>query len=194
MFFYVISLSQVFYSNFLNFINFFYGCFFSIPTLGIKVGFWKWIAIIFGFSGALVIINPSDEIFSTYALLPLGASFGYGMNLVLVRLFPKDIPTIIIQWHSQISSIVFSLLFLLLTFQYVEILNFKDLILIFNMGFLGGTGVYLMMASYRMTDHINLDPFHYFSIIYSFALGWLFFKKHLSTNCFQAYFLLYLQA
>ena len=96
---------------------------FSIPILGTKIDFWKWIAIIIGFSGAIVIISPSNEIFSIYALLPLGASFGYGMNLVLVRLFPKDIPTIIIQWHSQISSIFFSLLFLLLTFQYVEILN-----------------------------------------------------------------------
>ena len=150
---------------------------FSIPILGTKIDFWKWIAIIIGFSGAIVIISPSNEIFITYALLPLGASFGYGMNLVLVRLFPKDIPTIIIQWHSQISSIFFSLLFLLLTFQYVEILNFQDLILVFSMGFLGGTGVYLMMASYRMTNHINLGPFHYFSIIFSFALGWLFFQE-----------------
>ena len=150
---------------------------FSIPILGTKVDFWKWVAITIGFTGALAIINPSNEIFSTYALLPLGASFGYGMNLVLVRLFPKDIPTIIIQWHSQISSIFFSLLFLLLTFQYVEILNIQDLILIFSMGFLGGTGVYLMMVSYRMTNHINLGPFHYFSIIFSFALGWLFFQE-----------------
>ena len=49
--------------------------------------------------------------------------------------------------------------------------------LVFSMGFLGGTGVYLMMASYRMTNHINLGPFHYFSIIFSFALGWLFFQE-----------------
>ena len=39
---------------------------FSIPILGTKIDFWKWIAIIIGFSGAIVIISPSNEIFSIF--------------------------------------------------------------------------------------------------------------------------------
>ena len=77
---------------------------FSIPILKVYVGIWKWIAIIIGFTGAYMIISPpSDEVFSIYSLLPLGASFGYGMNLVLVRTFPQNVPTVIIQWYSQLS-------------------------------------------------------------------------------------------
>ena len=151
---------------------------FSIPILKIYVGAWKWIAIITGFSGAYMIISPpSDEVFSIYSLLPLGASFGYGMNLVLVRTFPQNVPTVIIQWYSQLSSIFFTLILVILTFEYVNIQSFNDLIMIIFIGFFGGAGVFLMMSSYRMTDHINLGPFHYFTIIFSFFLGWIFFNE-----------------
>ena len=151
---------------------------FSIPILKIHVGAWKWTAIIIGFLGAFVIIDPpSNEVFSIYSILPLGASFGYGMNLVLVRTFPNRVPTVIIQWYSQISSIIFSLILVTLTFKFVNIQSLSDLSMIILMGTFGGAGVFLMMASYRMTNHINLGPFHYFGIIFSFILGWVFFKE-----------------
>ena len=151
---------------------------FSIPILKIHVGAWKWTAIIIGFLGAFVIIDPpSNEVFSIYSILPLGASFGYGMNLVLVRTFPNRVPTVIIQWYSQISSIIFSLILVTLTFKFVNIQSLSDLSMIILMGIFGGAGVFLMMVSYRMTNHINLGPFHYFGIIFSFILGWVFFKE-----------------
>ncbi len=162
---------------------------FSMPILKIYVGAWKWIAIITGFSGAYMIISPpSDEVFSIYSLLPLGASFGYGMNLVLVRTFPQNVPTVIIQWYSQLSSIFFTLILVILTFEYVNIQSFNDLIMIILIGFFGGAGVFLMMSSYRMTDHINLGPFHYFTIIFSFFLGWIFFNESPFDELFPGIF------
>jgi len=120
--------------------------------------------------------------------LPLGASFGYGMNLVLVRTFPQNVPTVIIQWYSQLSSIFFTLILVILTFEYVNIQSFNDLIMIILIGFFGGAGVFLMMSSYRMTDHINLGPFHYFTIIFSFFLGWIFFNESPFDELFPGIF------
>ena len=151
---------------------------FSIPILKVYVGAWKWAAIIIGFSGAYMIVSPpSNEIFNIYSILPLGASFGYGMNLVLVRTFPQSVPTVIIQWYSQLSSIFFTLILVILTFQYVRIQSLNDLIMIILIGFFGAAGVFLMTSSYRITDHINLGPFHYSAIIFSFFLGWIFFNE-----------------
>ena len=162
---------------------------FSIPILKVYVGIWKWIAIIIGFTGAYMIISPpSDEVFSIYSLLPLGASFGYGMNLVLVRTFPQNVPTVIIQWYSQLSSIFFTLILVILTFQYVSIQSWSDLIMIFLIGFFGAAGVFFMMSSYRMTDHINLGPFHYSAIIFSFFLGWVFFNENPFDELFPGIF------
>ena len=99
------------------------------------------------------------------------------MNLVLVRTFPQSVPTVIIQWYSQLSSIFFTLILVILTFQYVSIQSLNDLIMIILIGFFGAAGVFLMTSSYRITDHINLGPFHYSAIIFSFFLGWIFFNE-----------------
>ena len=99
------------------------------------------------------------------------------MNLVLVKTFPNHVPTVIIQLYSQISSIFFSFILVILTFQFLNIQSLNDLFMIVLIGIFGGIGVFLMMVSYRTTNHINLGPFHYFGIIFSFILGWIFFKE-----------------
>ena len=149
----------------------------SIPILGIKLNYWKLLAVIIGSIGAFLIIQPGSDVFSIYFILPLGASFGYGLNLVLLKLFPKELPTINIQFYSQISAIIFSFIFIVFSFDFIQIFSFLDFILIFIMGFFGAVGVYLVMASYRMTNHINLGPFHYFNILFAFVLGMLFFGE-----------------
>ncbi len=149
----------------------------SIPILGIKLNYWKLLAVIIGSIGAFLIIQPGSDVFSIYFILPLGASFGYGLNLVLLKLFPKELPTINIQFYSQISAIIFSFIFIVFSFDFIKIFSFLDFILIFIMGFFGAVGVYLVMASYRMTNHINLGPFHYFNILFAFVLGLLFFGE-----------------
>ena len=149
----------------------------SIPILGQKIGKWRWIAVFLGFSGIFMIVNPSGDLFTFYALLPLGASFGYGMSMVLVKLYPREVPSALIQAYSQISSMCFSIIFLIFSFQYIQIQNFIDLIFIVLMGLLGGSGVFLIIVSYRMTNHINLGPFEYFGILFAFSLGWLIFEE-----------------
>ena len=60
--------------------------------------------------------------------------------------------------------------------------------MIFLIGFFGAAGVFLMMSSYRMTDHINLGPFHYSAIIFSFFLGWVFFNENPFDELFPGIF------
>ena len=45
----------------------------SVPLLGNKVGPWRWFAVLFGFLGIVIIVKPGSDIFSVYALLPVGA-------------------------------------------------------------------------------------------------------------------------
>ena len=79
----------------------------SIPILKQSIGMWRWFAVLIGFL-AFSIIDPSGDLFSYYSILPLGAAFGYGMSMVLVKIFPKKVPSALIQGQSQISSLFFS--------------------------------------------------------------------------------------
>ena len=160
----------------------------SIPILKQVVGIWRWSAVILGFSGVFMIINPTSDIFSFYSILPLGAALGYGLSMVLVRLFPSDVPSNIIQGHSQVSSIFFSVLFLVISFKYIEIQNFKDFIFLMLMGTFGGLGVFLLIAAFRMTKPLNVAPFEYFGILFAFTLGWVIFGEAPFQDLFPGIF------
>ena len=149
----------------------------SIPILKQSIGVWRWFAVFIGFIGVFLIIDPSDDFFSYYSLLPLGAALGYGMSMVLVKVFPNKTLSALIQGQSQIASLFFSLILLYLSSQYVEIENTTDLILFILMGSLGGLGVFLIIAAYRKTKPINVAPFEYFGILFAFALGWIVFDE-----------------
>ena len=59
----------------LAFLQFFFISILSVFFLGEKIGYRRIIAVIFGFIGVVIILNPGSAIFSNYSFLPLIASF-----------------------------------------------------------------------------------------------------------------------
>ena len=149
----------------------------SIPVLKNKVGIYRWSAVIFGITGIFLILKPGSDIFSIYALLPIGAAFGYACSMVTVKLFPKNISSVLIQGYSQLSSLIFSIILLFLIGTFYKIDNLNDFLLFILLGTIGGVGVLLIIISYRMTNPTNVTPFEYFGIIFAFSLGWIFFGE-----------------
>mgnify|MGYP001169308708 FL=1 len=150
---------------------------FSIPILKKKVGIYRWSAVLLGICGIFLIVRPNSDVFSIYALLPIGAAIGYAMSMITVKLFPENISSVVIQGYSQFSSIIFSAVFLFFLGQTNNIENLNDLILFITLGIVGGLGVLLLIIAYRMTNPTNVAPFEYFGIIFSFILGYLFFGE-----------------
>ncbi|WP_428310351.1 DMT family transporter [Hydrocarboniphaga sp.] len=62
----------------------------SGPMLGERVGVHRWIAIVAGFGGTLVVLRPSgDGLFSWPALAVLVAASGYALSAITVRLLGR---------------------------------------------------------------------------------------------------------
>ncbi|MGH7186394.1 MAG: DMT family transporter, partial [Pseudomonadota bacterium] len=57
----------------------------STVVLGERVGWHRWMAVLIGFAGALLIIRPSWAAFGLTALLPLGAAFLFAGYLLMTR-------------------------------------------------------------------------------------------------------------
>lgn len=149
----------------------------SIPILGHRVGFWRWIAVLIGFAGVLWVIRPATDDFNWYAILPLGAAFAYAAISVTARLFDESVPTALINVYSNIGAMVGSLILVLLTGDYVAINALEDLLWLAAMGIAGGIAVFCLISAYRLADPSSLSPFEYFGIPFSFILGWVFFAE-----------------
>ncbi len=149
----------------------------SVPVLRHKVGLWRWLAVMVGFAGIVMVVRPGAGIFSWYALLPLVAALGYASSSVVVRLIDPDVSTPLINVYSQIGSFTGSLLLVITTSGFLPIVNPTDWLWILAMGMTGGCAVILIVSAYRSTQPSNLSPFEYFGIPFSFTLGWLFFAE-----------------
>ena len=148
----------------------------SIPVLGLRVDRLQWLAVAIGFAGVLLVLRPGTEMFTAFALLPIGAAFFYALSSVCVRLFDTEIPTATINLYSSFGAFIGSCLLLLTTSEYVPI-DAKSWIGLIVMGIVGGCAVLLMITAYRLTQPGNLSPFEYFGIPFSYVIGWLVFAE-----------------
>lgn len=149
----------------------------SVPVLKHRVGIWRWMAVGIGFAGIILIMRPGADVFTPYALLPIGAAFGYGCSAVTIRLMDTDVPSATINLYSTVGALFGSLLVLASTTGYVPVVSLHDWLWLIAMGASGGFAVLLLIMAYRLTQPSNLAPFEYFGIPFSFALGWYFFGE-----------------
>ena len=149
----------------------------SVPVLGAQVGFWRWSAVFMGFAGVVMIMQPGIGIFSVFSVLPVMAAFCYATSSTLVKLFPADFLSSVIQFRSQIFTAGFSLILWVCFDEIKPIASVSDLGLFLALGAMGGAGVLGLVSAYRMTQLSLLAPFEYFGIPFALLLGWWFFAE-----------------
>ena len=149
----------------------------AIPLLGEKFGWYKSLAVLTGFVGIIFIMQPWSESFNFYMLLPVMAAFGYSLARVTALNFSNDTPVPLINLYANIGTVICAII-LVISFNMWE--NFKslyDLLILFIMGFAGGSGVLLLIYGSRKAELSKIMPFDYIEIFFALILGWVFFKE-----------------
>ncbi len=149
----------------------------SIPMLGYRVNAWQWAAVIIGFAGIMMVMQPGSEVFTPYAILPLGAALGYAAASVAIRLIDDAVPSVVINLYGTTGALAGSLVLMAISSGYVPIESLRDWLLFIGMGSVGGVAVLVMVMAYRLTQPSNVSPFEYFGIPFSFVIGWLVFDE-----------------
>ncbi|MBU2983623.1 DMT family transporter [Lentibacter algarum] len=147
------------------------------PLLGERVGMMRWLAVLIGFAGVILVVGPSREVFGWSATVPLGAAAFYALAAISTRLFDSDVPTPLINVYSASGALLGSLILVPFFGAFSPLQSWADLALIALMGGFGGVAVLLYVFAYRMTEQSNLAPFSYFGIPLAFGLGWLAFGE-----------------
>jgi drug/metabolite transporter (DMT)-like permease len=149
----------------------------SALLLGHRVGIWRWLAVLIGFTGVMFVMHPTAQSFTWYTILPLCAAFGYASISVTARLFDKSVPTAVINLYSNVGSVIGSITLVIFTGSFVQIGTLEDWLWLAAMGIAGGTAAFCLISAYRLAEPSSLSPFEYFGIPFSFLLGWIFFSE-----------------
>ncbi len=146
-----------------------------------KIGIRRLLAVIAGFIGALVIIQPSAKAFGVYAFLPLGSAFCFALYLIITRKLAQNSNAVIIQLYTGVAGfLTISAAMLIGNAAGFSILQISSptpeqwgwMILI---GAIGCVGHLLLVYAFSFVDASSLAPFHYFEIVGAVFFGWYFF-------------------
>ena len=149
----------------------------SIAVLGERIGIFRWSAIIIGFAGVLIIMNPTSEVFNYYSILPLLAALFWAFSNIILKFIPENFSSTKINFYSINFSYLGSFVILLSTTEYSHIQNHSHWGLMILIGILGGFASILFSYAYRLVSPSTLAPFEYLGIPSSFLLGWVFFSE-----------------
>lgn len=149
----------------------------AIPILGERVGTARWLAVLIGFVGVMMVMGPGRDGFSWIAVAPLGAGFLYALAGVTSRLMDIEVPSPLVNLYSVVAALFGSLILTLSMGGFSPVQSGADMAWIIAMGGFGGTAVLCLVVSYRLTEQSNLAPFSYFGIPMAFGLGWVFFGE-----------------
>jgi len=154
----------------------------SALFLGDKVGWRRWLAIVIGFSGAMIVIQPSFAIFGLKALLPVACAFLYALYLFMNRAVGEADSPLTMQTIAGIGGTLTMALVILIgngmgSADFVPSLPKSPLgwMLVVILGALSGYGHLLVVKAFRAAPVSLLAPFHYFEIVTATALGYLIF-------------------
>lgn len=161
----------------------------SALFLGEKVGWRRWTAIIVGFGGAMIVIQPSFEIFGLKALLPIVCAFLFALYLFLNRAIGDADPPLTMQTISGLGGTIFMGLALVVGHWFGSA-DFEPALpgslfafaILVVLGVLSGYGHLLVVHAFRLAPVSILAPFQYFEIISATILGFLVFGDFPSAS------------
>jgi drug/metabolite transporter (DMT)-like permease len=142
----------------------------AIFFLNEKVGWHRWVAIVFGFFGVLIIVQPTGEGFKLAALAPLGAAlFGAIRDLITRKISAKE---------SSMTILLTSMIlvtfagFLTWPLGWVP-LKINHLWIFAISSILVGLAQYLMIEAFRLGEIGLISPFKYSSLLWATLIGFL---------------------
>ena len=139
-----------------------------------RVGVRRWLAILVGFCGVLVIIRPGIEAMHWAAFIALAMAGSNALYQLATRMLAGvDSPQTTIFFTNLAGSLGFSLL---IPFFWTEP-GLDGWIMMAALGFMGGVGHYLLIQAFGHTPVSMLAPFSYTSIVWVTITGYLVFDQ-----------------
>ena len=133
----------------------------------------RWISVLIGFIGAMIILDPWSDTFTIAVLYPIGAAFLWAMYSLITKHMTKT---------EKPDTLTLYLLLLLtpinagLAFSGgFTITTDMAILLVIFVGVLVATAQYFLVKAYSIADAAYLQPFDYVKQPVNVLLGWLAF-------------------
>ena len=137
--------------------------------LGEKVGSYRWSAVLIGFIGVIIMVNPTGNIHTIGVALALSAAFLQAFNQLILRHLGKfEKPETVVFYFVTIGTVVCAL-----PLPFIARLpTMEELPLLAGVGLTGALAQYLLSVAFSKADAAIVTVFNYSGIIWATLFGW----------------------
>ena len=147
---------------------------FSILFLSEKVGFFRWLAVIVGFIGIVVISEPGLSALNIYYIFPFIFVLGLSYVAISIRQLSSTEPVWLISLYFSVAITLAGLF----TIPYGWLMpNLKDLILLSFIGIFGGVANLWLSQSYKFSEVSLVTPLKYLALVFAIIFGYFIWDE-----------------
>ena len=143
---------------------------FSIFLLSEEVGIFRWLAVIIGFIGILIITEPGISELNIYYIFPIIFCLGLSYVAITIRQLSSTEPVWLISFYFSLSIMILS--FFTIPHGWV-MPSFNHLILLSFVGIFGGVANLWLSQSYKYSEVSLVTPLKYLALVFAIFFGYL---------------------
>ena len=164
----------------------------AIVFLGEKIGIRRWLAIIVGFLGVYIVLNPNFENFDYTKLAPVACALFYAISMTITKITSDKDSVYSQMFHLYIGAIGISIIFFIFAGK-GQFNTFSDPTLqfilrewftnptyswpfIIIMGLVASLSFYFVFSAYSIASPSVVSLFEYSLIIWAIIIGYLLFN------------------
>ena len=146
----------------------------SIFLLSEKVGVFRWLAVLIGFVGVIIIAEPGFKGMNYLYFLPLIFCIGMAFVTITIRKLSTTEPIWLISIFFTITISIAGLA----TIPMGWIMpNFQDFILLTLIGVTGGSANLFLTQSYKLSEVSLVAPLKYLALVFAIIFGYLIWNE-----------------
>ena len=147
---------------------------FSIFLLNEKVGIFRWLAVIVGFVGILIITEPGISQLNIYYIFPIIFCLGLSYVAIAIRQLSTTEPVWLISFYFSLSITLLSFL----TIPYGWVMpDFKDFLILSMIGIFGGVANLWLGQSYKYSEVSLVTPLKYLALLFAIIFGYFIWNE-----------------
>ena len=146
----------------------------SIFLLNEKVGIFRWLAVIVGFIGILIITEPGISELNIYYIFPIIFCLGLSYVAITIRQLSTSEPAWLISFYFSLSITFLS--FLTIPQGWV-MPSFNHFIILSLIGIFGGVANLWLSLSYKYSEVSLVTPLKYLALVFAVIFGYLIWEE-----------------
>ncbi len=147
---------------------------FSIFLLKENVGLFRWLAVIIGFVGILIITEPGISQLNIYYIFPIIFCLGLSYVAIAIRQLSTTEPVWLISFYFSLSITLLS--FFTIPHGWV-MPNINHFILLVLIGVFGGVANLWLSQSYRYAEVSLVTPLKYLALVFAIIFGYFIWDE-----------------